>query len=74
MLVNLILSAILIGVIFQGIARPQSRACTILCSEKAIIRRLGAIENTMKELLKSLIMKDFEVKQSLSRSISSGFE
>ncbi|CAK9083992.1 Inward rectifier potassium channel 18 (Inward rectifier K(+) channel Kir2.6) (Potassium channel [Durusdinium trenchii] len=37
-LVNLILSAILIGVIFQGIARPQSRACTILCSEKAIIR------------------------------------
>ncbi|CAJ1387213.1 unnamed protein product [Effrenium voratum] len=38
-LVNLILSAVLIGVIFQGIARPQSRACTILCSEKAIIRR-----------------------------------
>ncbi|CAL1139098.1 unnamed protein product [Cladocopium goreaui] len=37
-LVNLILSAILIGVIFQGIARPQSRACTILCSQKAIIR------------------------------------
>lgn len=37
-LLNLILSAILIGVIFQGIARPQSRACTILCSQKAIIR------------------------------------
>ena len=26
----------------QGIARPQSRACTILCSEKAIIRHWAA--------------------------------
>eukprot|EP00439_Symbiodinium_sp_Y106_P063980 s190_g10.t1 len=38
LLLNLIISALLIGVIFQGIARPQSRACTILCSDKAIIR------------------------------------
>jgi len=38
LLLNLIISALLIGVIFQGIARLQSRACTILCSDKAIIR------------------------------------
>lgn len=37
-LLNLLLTACLIGVIFQGIARPQSRACTILFSEKAVIR------------------------------------
>eukprot|EP00931_Biecheleriopsis_adriatica_P045894 TRINITY_DN26302_c0_g1_i1.p1 TRINITY_DN26302_c0_g1~~TRINITY_DN26302_c0_g1_i1.p1 ORF type:complete len:621 (-),score=81.84 TRINITY_DN26302_c0_g1_i1:72-1934(-) len=37
-LLNLLISSCLIGVIFQGISRPQSRACTILFSESAIIR------------------------------------
>jgi len=37
-LLQMLVSACLIGVIFQGISRPQSRANTILFSEKAVIR------------------------------------
>lgn len=42
-LLNLLISSCLIGVIFQGIARPQSRACTILFSEKAVIRCINGV-------------------------------
>lgn len=41
--INLLLSAILIGVIFQGFSRPQSRACTIVLSQKAVIRRMDGV-------------------------------
>lgn len=37
-LLNLFISALLIGVMFQGISRPQSRACTILFSQKAVVQ------------------------------------
>lgn len=37
-LLQLFISALLIGVMFQGISRPQSRACTILFSQKAVIQ------------------------------------
>merc|ERR1719291_758169 len=38
-LLQLLITSLLIGVIFQGIARPQSRAATILFSDHAAINR-----------------------------------
>eukprot|EP00928_Gymnodinium_smaydae_P045647 TRINITY_DN30398_c0_g2_i1.p1 TRINITY_DN30398_c0_g2~~TRINITY_DN30398_c0_g2_i1.p1 ORF type:complete len:612 (-),score=99.17 TRINITY_DN30398_c0_g2_i1:109-1872(-) len=42
-LVSLLMSAVLVGVIYQRLARPQSRACTILFSDKAVIRRMDGV-------------------------------
>merc|ERR1719326_1776807 len=37
-LLQLLMAACLVGVVFQGISRPQARACTILFSDQAVIR------------------------------------
>lgn len=42
-LAQLLTSSILIGVIFQGLSRPQSRACTILFSDKACITEIDGV-------------------------------
>merc|ERR1740121_1602547 len=42
-LLNLLLTALLIGLIFQGISRPQSRASTILFSDKATINSINGV-------------------------------
>merc|ERR1719316_664283 len=49
-LVNYLMSACLIGVIFQRLSRPQSRACTIIFSEKALIRRIDGADYFMFRL------------------------
>jgi len=46
-LLNILMGAWFIGVIFQGLSRPQSRASTILFSEKAVIRCINGAHYLM---------------------------
>jgi len=39
-LIQLLMAACLIGVIFQRLSRPQARACTIIFSKQAVIRQI----------------------------------
>jgi len=44
---NILMGAWFIGVIFQGLSRPQSRASTIVFSDKAVIRRVDGAHYLM---------------------------
>lgn len=46
-LLQLFMVAILIGVIFQRLSRPQSRACTILFSKRAVIQEIEGVHYFM---------------------------
>lgn len=49
-LTQLIIGACLIGVIFQGLSRPQSRACTIVFSDRAVINSIDGAHYFMFRL------------------------
>jgi len=46
-LLQLLMAACLVGVVFQGISRPQARACTILFSDQAVIRCIDGVHYLM---------------------------
>jgi len=46
-ILSMLMTACLIGVIFQGISRPQARACTVLFSEQAVIRCINGAHYLM---------------------------
>jgi len=46
-LLQLLLVSFLIGMIFQRLSRPQSRACTILFSRSAVIQEIGGCQYFM---------------------------
>lgn len=46
-LLQLLISALLVGVVFQGISRPQARANTVIFSDQAVIRCIDGVHYLM---------------------------
>jgi len=58
-LLQLLMAACLVGVVFQGISRPQARACTILFSDQAVIRCIDGVHYLMLRIC------DLRIRHSL---------